>query len=281
MNNDFIRVVTEEDFNKKVKQEDDFFDISNKIKRILSVGINNLKDSGLNTERTDVDDEELDSFLKDLCSQGERIGEKFVKGLGQMYKGVLIKDEISIREDGRVYRYRCRRSGINREELCKMLLQNKDEVVLNVGQERADIIFLIVNSIIKDVNGRRDYTLDIDTSIASGEKDIKSFNVFDFEFRGYSNDEIMPKGEVMCIKKMSFNRGRIVFEDERGHSIGNNIIHKMCIAKHKNVIKEIRDNVISQLQSKKNELNDTEKLLNDLMGKYLIAAELGTGGSDW
>lgn len=262
----------QERFSKK-KKEHDFFDICNQIKSVMDAGLKNLKDSGLNNS-SETDDEELDNYLKDLNKRSERVSDKFVKGLGQMYKGVLVRGELSVRENGGVYAYRCQYR-MDCEQVSKMLLAHKDNVIQNMGDEKSKIIFEVIDKLYpRDEKGYIKHSLNIDTSIASGEEQIKPFNIFDFEKKSYSDDTYVNQGNMLRVSKMTFNRGRITFETDGGSSVGNRIIHKLCLAKHQDVIAEIRNRIVNELQSRKNELQEAEDVVDNLLGKYLIAAEL-------
>jgi len=287
MSNRLTEIEIEERFKtKKESKEHDFFDICNQIKLIMDAGLKSLKDSELNGGGKDeTDDKELDIYLKDLNDRVERINDKFIRGLGQMYKGVLVQGELSVRENGGVYAYRCQYK-MNSEQVARLLIAHKEKVIGNMGDEKSKIIFEIIDKLYhkeehKEGNeGNIDVldvligVLNIDTSIATGEQQIKPFHVFDFERRSYADDTYVNKGDMRYINKMSYNRGRIVFSDENGSSIGNSIIHRLCLDKYQDVITEIRNKIINELQSKKDKLQKAEDIVDNLLGKYLIAAEL-------
>jgi len=279
-------IITLEDLKVKVKEakELDIFEISNQLKKIMDKGIENLN-SLKQEDNDDIDDKELSQYLKELDKQSERIANKFVKGLGQMYKGVLIKDELSIREDGGVYRYRHQRK-MDYDRVAEMLLRYKDDVISNMGVERAGITFDVIDKILKEKEikddqqtiGNRKNMLNIDTSMAEGVKDVKPFNIFDFEKKNsYSSspeqNRLIAKGKMLKIDKLKFNRGRITFEND-DDTLRNETIHKLCLDKHKDVITQIRTEIVNVLQTRKNELDEIEKVVDDKMGKYILVAEL-------
>lgn len=256
----------------------DIFSISDILKQYLALGINELNNSGFErgskNDNNDIDDPLLDQYIKDLTAHSEKIAKKFIKGLGQMYKGVLIKDQVSVRPDGKVYRYRCQWA-LPYDNLCGLLLNQRQEVIKNMGTDKGEKLFQVIDKIYPNGQTGQD-ALIVNTDNAKGVVPITPFNIFDFSTDGYYRGDgaFIPKGVLLTISELEFNNGSVTFKTENGKELDNVVAHKICVAKHKHIIDSIRNDIIQSLEIKKNELKAIEQIIDDNIGKYILVAEL-------
>ena len=254
------------------EEEEDIFTICSQITDIINYGIDYLNKNKTEIESRNDSDIILSDYLTKLTNQVKKIDDDFCKGLGQMYKGTLIKDKLSIRKDGGVYRFRYK-GKIQLNSICGKISNARTEVTHNMGNVKGKILFDIIDKIYQNNTNK----LDIDSECAKGKISIKKFPIFDFS-TSYTRNEGTPpliaKGEVMYISEIEYDRGTIEFRDCEGDKLCNKLVHKLCLTKFDSLITQIREEIFKTLKSKEDELNEIEKLISDTMAKYILVAEL-------
>jgi len=255
--------------------EEDYFKLSEEVNKLVRAGselIGELQIKEEENETLSSKDEVLGDYLTDLNAKAKKIEEKMVKALGQMYNGVLIEQEYTIRKNGLIYPYQ-RQSAVDERHFLKELAKKKDKMGLlkprTLKQKDKEVFISILDKITLDgIN----YNLDIDTSIAKGNMQIPKTEVYDLE-TNYS-DKVLKKGNARTITTMTFDKGEIDFLEEDGGSINNRIIHKLLVKRFENEIAKVRERVMSNLKAKKDFLESLDSEVNEKLGRWIMVAQL-------
>ena len=253
-------------------KKEDLFEISNQINELFNKAIAILDKTQKKNDYDDDDentDKAVDNSLREVSKIVDKIKNQFLSGLGQMYEGVLIKEKLSVRRDG-LFPYRCQ-SELDFDTVMELFLANRTEVFNNLGPECGGIVFGLMDNLAKE------NILDTSVDYAEKEMNIEPFQIFDFdESRGYSSKEIKisPKGNMLSICKIIYDRGYTRFLDIDGNRLDGEIIRKICRDKYKQKIEDTKNNILKQLELKKVKLNEMQKAVEDKLGKYLVVSKL-------
>jgi hypothetical protein len=274
-------------------EQQDVFSISDKIKELIELEIKNVNDNEDN--KLNGDDDKLIEYLANLHEIAKRIETKFIKGIGEMNDGILIRPNKDNKRDigglvfrnGKVYRYK-KQYELDFKQIAESFLRYKDSIMTIMESDKTKIIYEVIDKVFKNINNymshvnsdeRYGYALEtnliIDEKIAEGEVKIEPSNIFDFELDNYEDMSALAiTGKMLKICKIRFNRGNIGFRDEFDNRLDNDRIHNICMIKYKKDIDEIRNNVILEMEKEKKRLEEIEEFINNKMGKYVLVAGL-------
>lgn len=117
-----------------------------------------IKSCALQEERKDIDIQDISNLEDEVVVMKEKfsnvyedISKLFFKILGQMYNGVLIDEEITIRK-GNIFKYKCQ-SSPNAFTLKQELTANLPQVERKLGREKFALFSLLLNRLKVDNNG--------------------------------------------------------------------------------------------------------------------------------
>jgi len=230
----------------------------------------------------------------ELAELRDKIGNKFLRAIGQVYQGVLIPETMSIRQNGKVYRYKCQYP-LSFEQVIRELSKSKEIVLQTIkGKVGADIMEIIDKCYSEEdeqVENVGQSKYNILTPNKTFQKEIMldlPIPVIDLNTLYYSSEDYDPVGDIKNISMIKINGDGINFVDKKQKmrygkviegeydesSLSNRSLGSLIISKYEDLIKDTISKMFLSIEKEKAKINNLDKLIDDKMGKYLIAAEL-------
>lgn len=259
--------------------------------------LNNYK----STNQEDLENEytqKIEEKKIELATLRDKIGNKFLKAIGQVYQGVLIPESMSIRQNGKVYRYKCQYP-LSFDQVIRDLYNNKSIVLQNIkGKVGADIMEIIEKCYCIEEE-QTDFGIPVTQSTYNILTSNKTFAqkeiildlpipVIDLNTPYYSSEDYEPVGDIKNIsiikinsnginfiaKKQKRRYGNVIEGEYDESSLSNRSLCSLIISKYEDLIKDTISEMFLSIEKEKAKINNLDKLIDDKMGKYLIAAEL-------
>jgi prefoldin subunit 5 len=200
---------------------------------------------------------ERDKFLEKI----KELDNKILTIIGQMYKGVLITDDLSIREDGLIYEYRRQYKPICRTVL-KSIVDNLNEVELRVGKPNADLI--------KELHRLHNLAEELHEKLGKIENAHIQFEepITLVSVREYDRNNII----LVNISGINVSYNGKVLEDvnqEKLYDYGCGIIIEK---KFKNEIEEVSKKMLNEIKDLNKGVTEIINTVEGKGAKYLIAS---------
>lgn len=198
---------------------------------------------------------------RDIRDKLEEFNSCVLKIVGQMYKGVLIKEEVSIREDG-IYPYRMKYK-MSAERLLDFLLKYKGEVENKLNMDVVNFI-LEKYPLVKEARGKnfiQFFALSEPQKLVLGDERYRSYYM-----------------ETAMLKAIFYRNGELEFNDLNEREI--NVHTKELYFIYNKFKSEIDKMVLKCSEEMDGVISDLQAILDDLKikgGKYLIASNLKYG----
>lgn len=243
----------------------------------LNVFMEDLKQK-LNDEEYELKNElpilvEIKEDNKILLNYKKEKKQLLTKILTQLYKGTLIKDELSVRKEG-IFRYRCQWK-LGLKNIKKTIMANLNEVTEKIqNEEKLKVLEYVLSCIEENDDERRGYYYDTDEE-ENTPSNTKTIDIDEVTFPMIRSFDF----EVVTINKISVDScGNVCFyklngDEKNLNSLSQQLILKKFSDKIEKEIKEFKGEMKDEIELREDELKE----IVQVGGTQLMLNELGKG----
>ena len=250
--------------------ESEFLRACNEIAKWVKEG-HTLLTKDLITDPQPYDGEDLSNLCREVARLISSIKRDYNKGLGQMYNGVLIDEEVSLR-GGRIYPYRCQYR-MSEENVLQLVTRDGvgEEIKNKLGSKMGDIVIQLANKI----GGS-----DLSSPYITKQVKVNPIQVFDFKYKSYREmDGLKQEGEVLTINliQVNYDNRHTFYQEgvgEDSKSLNNYNIIKELYKVYKNDIDKAEQEIKQETLDRIDYLKQLHQEVIDGFGKYLIVANI-------
>ena len=245
----------------EIEKQEKYLELSKKIKEFAD------ELSKLDMEKECEKDDESDNTIKDksrdITDKFECIEEKILTIIGQMYKGVLVDQELSVRSDGKIYEYRCRYKP-NCTRVLGKIKDNIQEVEGKVGKKNAELIQYLIDGYCYFEKLKTDN----DNIYIKDELAIEPL-VFTI-LCSYDDGRVL----LETINKIMVDRSGIHFGNDKDNDVSIYSYEHIIETKYKDKLKEMAKKVLDSYIDIEKQMDEKLKQIEEKGAKYLIASTL-------
>ena len=215
-------------------------------------------------ENNKEDEDNIKIKIKEINSKEEDIKDTILKIIGQMYEGVLIQDELTIRK-GEFYKFKCRYE-LGFESIIRNIEIYQEHIRYKIGEKNLEL----VKFIIEEWKKLEDYQQEIRNKEIIEKLEIEPITIS--KIKSYMRKEI----GLDIIKKIIIDKKGMCLNNMNDNEIRNynDISIKSIRFKFKDEIEKMEKVVLENHIKLEFQLDKFIKELKEKGGKYLIASKL-------